>query len=63
LILNASDEALKASDQIIMEYHYGYKNLVRRLNEAGFKVRYSLPKTPLESGMFLGLITASYIYK
>jgi len=63
LILNASYETLHAFDQIIMEYHYGYKNLVRRLNEAGFKVRYSLPKTPLESGMFLGLITASYIYK
>jgi len=63
LILNASYETLHAFDQIIMEYHYGYKNLVRRLNEAGFKVRYSLPRTTSGAGMFWGLITASYIYK
>jgi len=44
LILNASDEALKAFDQIIMEYHYGYRNLVKGLEQAGFKVKYSLPK-------------------
>jgi len=44
LILNASDDALKAFDQIIMEYHYGYKNLVKRLRQAGFKVKYKLPK-------------------
>jgi len=44
LILNASDEALKAFDQIVIEYHYGYKNLVKRLRQAGFKVKYSLPK-------------------
>jgi len=44
LILNASDEALQAFDQIIMEYHYGYRNLVKRLRQARFKVKYSLPK-------------------
>jgi len=44
LILNASDDALKAFDQIIMEYHYGYRNLVKRLRQAGFKVKYSLPR-------------------
>jgi len=38
LILNASDEALKAFDQIIMEYHYGYINLAKRLRQAGFKL-------------------------
>jgi len=27
-----------------MEYHYGYKNLVKRLRQAGFKVKYKLPK-------------------
>jgi len=53
LILNASDEALKAFDQIIMEYHYGYRNLVKRLRQAGFKVKYSLP-----TYMYLGLIYA-----
>jgi len=53
LILNASNEALHAFDQIIMEYHYGYRNLVKRLRQAGFKVKYSLPNR-----MQLGLIYA-----
>jgi len=43
LILNASDKTLHAFDQIIMEYHYGYRNLVKRLRQAGFIVKYSLP--------------------
>jgi len=64
LILNASDEALKAFDQIIMEYHYGYRNLVKRLEQAGFKVKYSLPKygrnTEAED-MYVGLISCRKI--
>ena len=44
LISNATINALKAFDQIIIEYHYGYKNLVRVLEEAGFKIKYSWPK-------------------
>jgi len=43
LILNASDEALKAFDQIIIEYHYGYRNLVNKLN-SNFTVKVKLPK-------------------
>ena len=43
LILNASDEALKAFDQIIIEYHYGYRNLVGKLN-SNFNVKVKLPK-------------------
>jgi len=63
LILNASDEALHAFDQIIMEYHYGYKNLVKRLRRSGFIVKYSKPKysrnTEAEnSNMYVGLIYA-----
>ena len=63
LILNASDEALKAFDQIIMEYHYGYRNLVKRLRGAGFKVKYALPKyshniEAEDSNMYVGLIYA-----
>ena len=61
LILNASDKALKAFDQIIIEYHYGYINLVKKLRNAGFKVKYSLPKysnnTQAEnSNMYSGFI-------
>jgi len=63
LILNASDDALHAFDQIIMEYHYGYRNLVKRLRQAGFEVKYSLPKLVNnseagDSNMYLGLIYA-----
>jgi len=63
LILNASDKTLHAFDQIIMEYHYGYSNLVKRLRQAGFEVKYSLPKyshniQAYDSNMYLGLIYA-----
>jgi len=67
LILNASDEALHAFDQIIIEYHYGYRNLVKRLRQTGFKVKYSLPKHTYnteaeDSNMYLGLIYANRLY-
>jgi len=60
-ILNASDEALKAFDQIIIEYHYGYRNLVKKLRQASFTVKYSLPKLvndaeAEDSNMYIGLI-------
>jgi len=63
LILNASDEALEAFDQIIMEYHYGYRNLVKGLRQAEFNVKYSLPKyiyniEAEDSNMYSGLIYA-----
>jgi len=47
LILNASDKALKAFDQIIIEYHYGYKNLQKQLKICRFKVKNTHPKTTL----------------
>jgi len=57
---------LKAFDQIIMEYHYGYRNLVKRLRRAGFKVKYSTPKythniEAENSNMYLGFIFATRI--
>jgi len=63
LILNASDEALRAFNQIIIEYHYGYRNLVKRLRKAGFKVKYSAPKyghniEAEDSNTYSGLIYA-----
>jgi len=66
LILNASDKALKAFDQIIMEYHYGYINLAKKLRHAGFKVKYSLPKysNDIEAenkNMYVGFMFATYI--
>ena len=65
-ILNASDEALHAFDQIIMEYHYGYRNLVKKLRQAGFIVKYSLPAyfyniEAEDSNMYVGFIFATSI--
>ena len=38
IILNSSDELLRKFDYIIMEYHYGFKNLQKKLQAAGFSV-------------------------
>ena len=59
LILNASDEALHAFDQIIMEYHYGYRNLVKRLLilvQTSEIVQYTLHLKVRSMSMLLNLI-------
>lgn len=38
IILNSPDELLKKFDYIIMEYHYGFENLQKKLQAAGFSV-------------------------
>ncbi|MEM4067576.1 MAG: FkbM family methyltransferase [Candidatus Micrarchaeaceae archaeon] len=43
IILNAKKETLKKFDQIMIEYHYGYKNLVKKLKETGFHVKIIAP--------------------
>jgi FkbM family methyltransferase len=43
-ILNTPNEVLRNFEQIMIEYHYGYLNLKKKLEEAGFKVKVSLPK-------------------
>lgn len=42
---SASDAALASFDQVAMEYHFGYERLAKRLRAAGFKVRYTRPKS------------------
>jgi len=42
-ILNTPNEVLRNFEQIMIEYHYGYLNLKKKLEEAGFKVKVSLP--------------------
>ncbi|MEM4097782.1 MAG: FkbM family methyltransferase [Candidatus Micrarchaeaceae archaeon] len=63
IVLNAKKETLKKFDQIMIEYHYGYKNLVRKLKEAGFHVKITVPQFYFNSdaknhNMVLGLIYA-----
>jgi FkbM family methyltransferase len=43
-LLNTPNEVLRNFEQIMIEYHYGYLNLKKKLEEAGFKVKASLPK-------------------
>jgi len=43
-ILLASKETLQKFDIIRVAYHYGYKNLVRKLRHSGFKVSYMKPR-------------------
>ncbi|HVA82971.1 MAG TPA: FkbM family methyltransferase [Candidatus Aquilonibacter sp.] len=63
LILGAKNETLRKFDQILIEYHYGFRNLQRKLTEAGFTVKCDLPSygknpTPGMPGMYYGLIFA-----
>ena len=63
LLLNASHSSLNAFDQIILEYHYGYKNLEDRLKKAGFRVKRKQPaylynKDAENKDMYIGLIYA-----
>ena len=50
---------IKEFDQIIVEYHYGYLNLVSFLKNVGFKVKYTRPKiSGLNGEMAIGMIYA-----
>ena len=57
LLKTATDDTLSKFSQIIIEYHYGYRELVRRLKEANFKMKYSIPKYT-KGGMITGLLFA-----
>lgn len=42
-IIEASDRILRRFSHILMEYHYGYRNLKARLEVAGFRVEFGRP--------------------
>jgi hypothetical protein len=44
VILNCSDEFIQRFEHILIEYHYGYKNLKQKLERSGFDVDISLPR-------------------
>lgn len=44
ILLNSTDDTLRSFDFIMMEYHYGYGNLVAKLKGAGFSVRHTSPE-------------------
>jgi len=43
IILNAPREIIRKFDYIIMEYHYGFESLKKKLEESGFLVEYTKP--------------------
>ena len=43
LILECKDETLRQFDEIILEYHYGYKDLIKKIEGAGFGVEHAVP--------------------
>jgi FkbM family methyltransferase len=54
IILNASKETLRKFEQIMLEYHNGYLNIKRKLEEAGFNVINN-------TNIWIGLIMAKRI--
>ncbi|MEM3245923.1 MAG: FkbM family methyltransferase, partial [Candidatus Micrarchaeaceae archaeon] len=61
IVLNAKKETLQKFEQIMIEYHYGYKNLIGKLEDAGFKTKITIPRFGFDSNvefMSVGLIFA-----
>lgn len=62
-VLNSDNEILQKFTRIMIEYHYGYKNLEKKLKEAGFVVEHTNPilayNNHAETKMTLGMIYAS----
>jgi FkbM family methyltransferase len=58
----ASRDTLRRFNVIVIEYHYGYKSLVSKLEDAGFKVRHTLPlymkKFDYMENLLLGFVYA-----
>lgn len=65
-ILKCPDKILQRFQQIFLEYHYGYKNLQKKLERCGFRVEITesvYHKNPYaeNKNMFIGDIRASKI--
>ena len=62
-LLKTDNAVLRRFSPIVIEYHYGYRNLVRKLREAGFLVEYTRPRYnynayATDPHMYSGLIKA-----
>ena len=66
VLLKTPISDLRKFERIIIEYHYGYKNLKKRLNIAGFKITKTWPYRTIDidaenRDMLIGLIYAERI--
>jgi FkbM family methyltransferase len=62
-LLDEDDEVFNNIEMIEMEYHYGYEDLVKKLKECGFDVKYTEPRKTYNpeaenSNMYVGHIYA-----
>lgn len=62
VLLNASNFDLRKFKQIQIEYHYGYLNLKRKLESAGFKINKTFPKYLLNTSAENKEMLIGYIY-
>ena len=65
-ILNSSRDVLRKFELIMIEYHYGYKNLKQKLESCGFTVNFTEPifsinKEAENSKMYIGKLYAEII--
>lgn len=56
IIMNSSAETLQKFGRIMIEYHYGYKNIEGKLKNAGFSVSHSHPRH--SASMYVGMLHA-----
>lgn len=56
MFAEASIDALQRLDEIVIEYHYGYKDIEKKLREAGFKVEHTKPR--ISNKMRFGILYA-----
>ena len=61
-ILNASEFSLRRFKQMIIEYHYGYKNLLEKLKSAGFEVKIKRPIFYLEKDRIIKNLERGILY-
>jgi FkbM family methyltransferase len=59
-LLNSNNENIRAFQRIIVEYHQGYRNLERKLKNAGFRVIHTPPRSNDHSAL-TGIIYAERI--
>ena len=60
LLRIADNDTLRRFNQIIIEYHYGYRELINKLKKTGFRTKYTIPRH-IRNGMILGYIYASVL--
>lgn len=62
LILNSQIKILKKFKRIQIEYHYGYRDLVKKLRAAGFDVHFTIPRLHFNKDAKNKVTVVGYIY-